>query len=75
MGLFKKKDRKGAGNDAWIAPPLLGDSTGSPYYANSAAYMGDRTDASAQPWDAPGNRPDDAASPDDPGAPGEAPPA
>ena len=41
MGLFKKKERKGGGDEGWVPQPLLGDSTGSPYYAKSAAYAGE----------------------------------
>ncbi len=49
MSLFKKKDRKAGAAQGWTPIPLLGDSTGSPWYAKSPAYNGDPTGASARP--------------------------
>jgi hypothetical protein len=49
MALFKKKkkDRASSKRDNGYAPmPLLGDGTGSPWYAKGEAYRGDPTEAS-----------------------------
>lgn len=54
MKLFKR-ERKRSTDEAWVPQPLLGDSTGSPHYAKSTAYMGG-PDSGALPWDAPGDR-------------------
>ena len=49
MALFKKnkKDRASRKGDSGYTPmPLLGDGTGSPWYAKGEAYKGDPTNAS-----------------------------
>lgn len=47
MGLFNKKKDAGQETDSGSDPmPLLGDGTGSPWYAKGAAYKGDPMEAS-----------------------------
>ncbi len=70
MGLFKKKNRTREENEGYIPQPLLGDSSGSPHYAKSAAYMGNTDSGAAQPWDAPGNRQQEDSLEDPPEGPG-----
>ncbi len=65
MALFKKK-KKGAGQQAHAGPaplPLLGDGSGSPWYAKGEAYRGDPMDDSTERFEA---APESAYDPVDP---------
>ena len=71
MALFKKKKDRASdtGDNSYTPMPLLGDSTGSPWYANGQAYRGDPMEASTDRVEAAPEPPYEPAYevPDEPG--------